>query len=183
MNSRTSFSSPTGIVGKDVGEFDAGARLGHHVRHRVTPGLVMRCFLVPGGVVRRAINLDQDKVCRIIRLLDHIKARDAWLLDAVASVFDRRLAKGLHTFRLDVRVNMDDEHFGFSFCRSIGFRKPFGSILQSARMICTCVPSFTARKRVASPITRPRIAPQNIDRNWDAKAIAQRRRPGQPGCF
>jgi hypothetical protein len=38
---------------------DAGVRLGHHLRHRVAPDLVVARLFVLGGVVRGTIDLDQ----------------------------------------------------------------------------------------------------------------------------
>jgi hypothetical protein len=50
---------PPFVVGIEAVVLDAAARLGHHLRHRVAPGLVVGCLFVVGGVVGRAIDLDQ----------------------------------------------------------------------------------------------------------------------------
>jgi len=55
--------SPSGIIGKDIGEFDTGAWLNQHVGHCVAPLGIVRRFLVPGAVVLRAVNFDQSIPC------------------------------------------------------------------------------------------------------------------------
>src|SRR5438552_4579443 len=75
--------SPISIFGKDILEFHAAPRFGHHGSDGITPNLVVFCFLVFRGRIVAAINLDQDEARRIILLLDHIEASNARLFDAI----------------------------------------------------------------------------------------------------
>ena len=64
-------------------------------------------FLVPGRVVRRAVDLDQHEAGRVIGLLDHVEAGNAWLFEAVASILQRGGLESLDLVRFDVNMNVD----------------------------------------------------------------------------
>jgi len=70
--------------------------------------MVMCGVLVPRGRLRRAVDLDQDKPRRIIRLLDDTSnPRDAGFLDAEARVLDGWLpGTSAMKFRLHVHLNV-----------------------------------------------------------------------------
>src|ERR1041385_5489431 len=93
-----------------VDELYTAARLRHHRGYRVTPEGVMRGFLVLRRGCDAAIDLHQNEAGRIIRLLDHVEADDARLLQAVARVFDGGCAEGLDGIRLDVDVYVNNQH-------------------------------------------------------------------------
>ena len=61
-------SSPPGVGGKNVGELDAAARLGHHALDRIAPALVVSRFLVPRGVCLSPVDLDQQTLYRLDQL-------------------------------------------------------------------------------------------------------------------
>jgi hypothetical protein len=70
--------------------------------------------MVRGFVGRRgigvAINLHQHEAGEIVRLLHEIKACDSRLEHTGAGVGERGGFEGIEVFRLNVNVNMDDEH-------------------------------------------------------------------------
>lgn len=103
-------SIPAVLVGKDIAILDAGAGLGHHAGDGVAPGLVVGRFFVAGRVVGRAIDLDEDKPGGIVLLLNDVKAGDAWLLDAVAGVFNSGSFEGIDLVGFDVDKNVYDIH-------------------------------------------------------------------------
>ena len=57
------------------------------------------------------VHLDKNETSRVILLLDHVEARNARLLHAVTGVIRGRLFKSLDHVRLDVYVNMNNQHF------------------------------------------------------------------------
>lgn len=66
----------------------------------------MRGCAVFWWIVGRAVNFYQHKARRIVGLLDHIKARDAGFLHAVARILDTRRFKGFDVFRFGVAKHM-----------------------------------------------------------------------------
>src|SRR5438270_543219 len=74
---RSGCYSPEAVFGKDVGEFLARARFGHHRGHRIAPFLIMRGFLVFGGSLLAAVGLDEEKTRWIIGLLENVEPGDA----------------------------------------------------------------------------------------------------------
>lgn len=103
-------ASPVRIVGKDVGEFCARARLGHHGRDGVPPELIMFGFLVRGGRLGRAISFDKHETGWVVLLLEDVEGRDAGFFDALASIGECRLFEGFEVFRLQMHLNVNDEH-------------------------------------------------------------------------
>ena len=79
---------------EDVVVLDAAARLGHHLRDSVPPGLVVGCFLMAGGICLFSVNFDQDEAGGVIQLLDHVEAGDSRLPHTVANVLPRGLLEG-----------------------------------------------------------------------------------------
>jgi hypothetical protein len=70
----------------------------------------VRGLLVPRRIVRRAVQLDQQKPRRVVVLLDDVEAHDAGLLHAVARILERRGGEGVHGIGLHVDEDVDDEH-------------------------------------------------------------------------
>jgi hypothetical protein len=56
-------------------------------------------------------------VRRVILLLDDVKARDARFFQACARIGDRRLFESLHPLRLDVNMNVNNEHGGDKYAK------------------------------------------------------------------
>jgi hypothetical protein len=106
----TLISTPTLIIRKYVNILRTGAWLGHHIDHCVAPFLIVRCFFMPGRIIRRTINLYQGKSSGVILLLDNVKAGNPCLLQAAASIFHRGSLEGFNPVRFDMRKNMDYEH-------------------------------------------------------------------------
>jgi len=67
-------------------------------------------FLVGGGRLRRAISFDEHKTSWIILLLENIEGRDARFFGALASVGESCLFEGFDVFRLQMNINVNDEH-------------------------------------------------------------------------
>jgi hypothetical protein len=101
---------PIFVIGEKVVELHAEARFGHHGRNRIPPDRVMPCFFVRGGGVRIPINFHQHKARRLILLLDDVEARDARFFQARARIGERHLFESLHTLRLDMNMNVNNEH-------------------------------------------------------------------------
>jgi len=76
------------VIRKDIGEFDARTRLGHHVGHRVSPFLVMSGLFMASRGVQIAINLDKDESSGIVLLLNDIESGNAGFANAVPGVLD-----------------------------------------------------------------------------------------------
>src|SRR4051812_34603698 len=72
--------SPLRVIRKQVVEFHARARLGHHRRDRIAPRLVMRRFLMRGGRLFIPINLHQDESMGLVLLLDQVEPGNARFL-------------------------------------------------------------------------------------------------------
>ena len=70
----------------------------------------MACFLVRGSGIRIVIHFHQHKARRVILLLDGIEARDARFFQALARIGERRLFEGCNTLRLDMNMNVNNEH-------------------------------------------------------------------------
>jgi hypothetical protein len=66
-------------------------------------------FLVLSRGLRRSVNLYQNESCLVIYLLYDIKASNSRLSDALRSILNRRLAKGLHTLGFDMHMDVDDK--------------------------------------------------------------------------
>src|ERR1019366_7914145 len=99
---------PSLVFRENILEFHAGARLGHHGRNRIPPGLVMLCFLVSGGGFGGAIGFYEHEAREIISLLGEIEAGDARLLETLARIGDGGLFEGLHILRLHMNLDMHD---------------------------------------------------------------------------
>ena len=70
---------------------------------------------MPGFLVRRlccriTICLHEHKPRRIIMQLDDIKTQNARLQEAQPGIAERRLFKPLHALRLDMDMNVNDQH-------------------------------------------------------------------------
>lgn len=102
--------SPFCVLWKDVVEFGAGARLGHHGSDGVAPGLVVPGFFVSGRCVGRAIRFDEHEAGWIVLLLEDVEGRDARFFDTLASVCEGGIFKGFDVFRLQMNLNVNDEH-------------------------------------------------------------------------
>lgn len=70
----------------------------------------MRGLLMPGRIIRCAVDLQQDKARRIILLLDEIKAGNAGLFQAAAGIFNGGCLECLDLIRFDMGKNMDYIH-------------------------------------------------------------------------
>lgn len=58
LQSRASHLCPSLITGENIVILGAAARLGHHLRHSVAPGLTVGCLFMPARIRLGAINLD-----------------------------------------------------------------------------------------------------------------------------
>ena len=54
------------------------------------------------------VDFDENKVTRIIQLLNDIESRDSWLQDARARILDRCLTESLREFGFYADMNMND---------------------------------------------------------------------------
>ena len=70
----------------------------------------MPCFLVRGGGLRIAINLDQHESGGGVLLLRDIKPRNARLFHTLAPVGERVLFEGLNALGLHVNMDMNNQH-------------------------------------------------------------------------
>src|SRR5687767_15659615 len=70
----------------------------------------MRGFLMAGWSIGVSIHLDQQEPRGILRFLQQIKAGYTRLLQTMAGIFDRGLAKGLHTLRFYLNRHLDNQH-------------------------------------------------------------------------
>jgi hypothetical protein len=61
----------------------------------------MRGLLVTGDGFEAAINLDQQEASKVIGLLQHVEAGNAWLLHALARILEAGFLEGLDEFRFD----------------------------------------------------------------------------------
>ena len=95
---------------EDVGEFDTGARGGHHVSDGVTPGGVMGGLFVGEGIAGGAVDFNEEEVGGLIVLLEEVEAGDAGLMQAGAGVGDGGVFERLDVFGLDGDMDMNDEH-------------------------------------------------------------------------
>jgi hypothetical protein len=57
--------------------------------------------------------MSAKRVGSVVLLLDHVKARDARFLDAVARVVDGRRSKSVHKFRFHMAKDMNNQHGRF----------------------------------------------------------------------
>ena len=69
--------SPAVVSRIQIVELHARARLGHHRGDGVAPREVVRLLFVRVGAIRPAINFDEHKPRRVVRLLDDIESQDA----------------------------------------------------------------------------------------------------------
>jgi hypothetical protein len=109
-NSKILFLSPPIVIGKDVCVFHAAAGLGHHVAYRIPPLLIMLGLPVPAVILRGSIHLQQHEPGRIVALLKEVEASDAGLTNAVGSIFQCCLTKGIDTTGVDVDMDVHDVH-------------------------------------------------------------------------
>ncbi len=79
-------------------------------------------LLVSGRIVRRAVDLDQNKTGRIVLLLDDVEPSDPRLLDAVARVGDSRFLESLVQVGLVVYKNMEYQHI--NLLTDVGWDSP-----------------------------------------------------------
>jgi len=84
---------PVLVRGKEVRIACPDSRLGHHIGNSLFPGLVMVCFPVFGLVLDLTVRFIEDKMRRILRLLENIEPEDTRFLDAAACVFKRERSK------------------------------------------------------------------------------------------
>src|SRR6266571_2325183 len=87
-------------IRKDVREFHAGSRFGHHRRDGIPPDLVMFGLLVRSGCLCRAVRLHQHEARGIVLLLKDIEPSDARLFETFAGIGDGRLFESLNALRL-----------------------------------------------------------------------------------
>src|SRR5882762_2919641 len=97
-------------IGKHVRKFLARARLSHHGRDGIPPGLVMFGFLMCRRRAGRAIAFHQDKSRGLILLLENVEPGNARLLETFLRIGNGGPLKSLHRFRFYVNVNMNDKH-------------------------------------------------------------------------
>ena len=97
-------------IGRNVGEFNTRAWFGHYWCNRITPGLVMSGFLVRSRCFPRAVNLHQNKSGWIILLLQYVKSCDTRFLEAFACVGQGYTFEGFDRVRLDVNVDVNNQH-------------------------------------------------------------------------
>ena len=67
-------------------------------------------LLMTAGIRRGPVHLDQHETGWVVVLLTDVKPRDARLLYTLASIGQRRLAKGFDRFWFDVDMYVDDKH-------------------------------------------------------------------------
>ena len=101
---------PALFVREHVSVFNTCSWFGHHISHDISPLLIVHRFLVPGRVIRSAIDFHQYEACRIILLLDDVKSGNTWFFYAVASVFKCGGPEGLNLVGLNMDKNMDYKH-------------------------------------------------------------------------
>ena len=70
----------------------------------------MRRGLVRRWRLRRSIDLDEHEARGIVGVLDHIEARHAGFLDALARILNRRRFECFDVPGLHLHVNMNDTH-------------------------------------------------------------------------
>ena len=102
------------VAGKSVGGvvFHTGARFGHHAGYCVPPRGVVRGRLVRSGCFNAPVNLNEQEPGGIVLLLQQIKGGDAGFLEAPARVDEAGLAKGFDAFRLNVDMDVNNQHAG-----------------------------------------------------------------------
>ncbi len=61
-----------------------------------------------GGLV--AVDLHEDDMCRIILILDDVKAQDTWLCQRCLGIGHRGRQEILEPFAVNMDVNMNDQH-------------------------------------------------------------------------
>src|SRR5262245_32869443 len=96
------------VLWKEIRKFHTRAWLCHHGSNRVPPygvmsGLFMRLCsrIVP-------VNFDENKVARIVQLLNDVKSRDSCFANARLRVLDSCLLERLNEFRLYVDMHMNN---------------------------------------------------------------------------
>ena len=70
----------------------------------------MRGFFMSRGRISRAVNLNQDKVGRIILILHHVEPGDSGFTQAGLCIQARRFFERLDRFRADAHRHVHDEH-------------------------------------------------------------------------
>lgn len=101
---------PGGVGGEDGVVFLCVAGFCHHIVHRVAPGEVVLLFLVIVEIRLAAVDLVEDEVRGIVRLLEDVEALAAGFLDTAAGIAlaggDERVdAVGFH-----MDMGVDDKH-------------------------------------------------------------------------
>ena len=109
-NSIGSNMIPALVIGEHITVLDARPRLGHHIGHGIAPLFIMCRLLVSGRVVRRSVDLDQNKAGGVVLLLDDVESGDARLLNAVACVFKLGCLERSDLVGLDMNENMNYQH-------------------------------------------------------------------------
>jgi hypothetical protein len=99
---------PSLILGKEIHEFQARARLSHHGSDRISPDSIMSGFFVALCGVFVSVDFDQNEPVRIIQSLNDIKTRDAGFSNARLSILDGGFTERLDKLGFHVDVNMND---------------------------------------------------------------------------
>ena len=76
--------------------------------------------LVLGRGIRRAVDLDQNEAGGIVSTLNHVEARNAGFLNAVARVFDGSLLESLDGIGFDMDMDLGDQHSSH-YCEGSGY--------------------------------------------------------------
>ena len=107
---REAAASYTSVGGGEVAVDDARTRLCQQRLNGLAPAVVMRGLLVFGGVVRGAVDLDEEEAGRVVGLLEEIEAGNTGLLNAGTGIGLTGLLELLQLVCFDMDEDMDDMH-------------------------------------------------------------------------
>ena len=88
----------------------------HPLRYCIPPGQVVRCLFVSENGLFSVISLIEDKLARIIRILEYVKAEVAWLSYRIFMIKSRGFDEIIYVRRFYLDMDKGYSH-GYKFVR------------------------------------------------------------------